>query len=124
MKVVYFSLTGNVRRFVSKLNLPSLEIQPSNPFINMEEEFVFIVPAYEREVTEIAWDFMESGQNVSLCKGIIGSGNINFDNLYIYTAKDLSKDFCVPLLDAFELFGTEKDIERIRGILSEITSFS
>src|SRR5699024_8334118 len=115
MKVVFFSLTGNVRRFVKKLaDYPSLEITQTNPFIEVNEPFVFIVPAYEKDVTEIAWDFMSTGQNASYCKGVIGSGNLNFDALYIYTAKDLARDYQLPLLDSFEYFGTSTDIERVK----------
>lgn len=124
MKVVFFSLTGNVRRFVRNLGLPNIELDQTNPFIEMNEEFVLIAPAYEPEVTDIAWDFMETSDNVEYCRGVIGSGNVNFDSLYIYTAKDLAKDFSIPLLGAFELFGTDKDIENTRRLLSEITSSS
>lgn len=122
MKVVFFSVTGNVRRFVKNLELPSLEITQTNPFIEMDEEFVFIAPAYEPEVTDIAWDFMETGKNKEFCRGVIGSGNVNFDSLYLYTAIDLAKDFDVPMLDGFEYFGTKKDIERVKGKINAITS--
>lgn len=121
MKVVFFSVTGNVRRFVKNLKMPSVELEQTNPFIEMDEAFVLIAPAYEPEITDIAWDFMETGDNRDYCRGVIGSGNVNFDSLYIYTAKDLSKDFSVPLLGAFELFGTSKDVEKIRRMLIEIT---
>lgn len=121
MRIVYFSLTGNVRRFVQRLDrFPALEITAANPFIEMEEPFVFIAPAYEKEVTDIAWDFMETGQNAKRCQGVIGSGNLNFDALYIYTAKDLAHDFAVPLLDSFEYFGTTLDQKRIEEKLYAI----
>lgn len=115
MKIVFFSVTGNVRRFVKDLaDFSSLEITQTNPFIEVNQPFVFIAPAYEKEVTEIAWDFMETGSNAQNCRGIIGSGNLNFSDLYIYTAKDLARDFDIPLLDDFEAFGTAKERERIK----------
>lgn len=121
MKVVFFSLTGNVRRFVRTLaDYPALEITQTNPFVEVNEPFVFIAPAYEKEATEIAWDFMSTADNASFCKGIIGSGNLNFDSLYIFTAKDLARDYQVPLLDSFEYFGTSKDIERIKEKINAI----
>lgn len=124
MIVVYFSITGNVRRFVKNLGLPAIEITPTNPFIEVEEEFVFIAPAYEPEVTDIAWDFMGTGNNKDYCRGVIGSGNVNFDTLYLYTAIDLARDFEAPLLDGFEYFGNKKDVQRIKERIHAITSTS
>lgn len=124
MIVVYFSITGNVRRFVKNLELPAIEITPTNPFIELKEEFVFIAPAYEPEVTDIAWDFMRTGNNKDYCRGVIGSGNVNFDTLYLYTAIDLARDFSVPLLDGFEYFGNKKDVARIKERIHAITSTS
>lgn len=122
MTIVFFSLTGNVRRFVQKLGLPAIELKPENPFIEMTESFLFIIPSYEREITDIAWDFMESENNQKHCKGIIGSGNLNFDTMYLYSAKDLAKEFNLPLLYGFEYFGTSKDIQHVKEITNALTN--
>lgn len=121
MKIVYFSLTGNVRRFVSKLGMPAIELSTTNPFLEVTEPFVLIAPSYDKEVTDILWDFMETGMNQTFCKGVVGSGNLNFDSLYVFTAKDLARDFGVPLLGAFEYFGTDRDITYIKGQLHAIS---
>lgn len=120
MRVVYFSLTGNVRRFVKKLGFPATELNETNPFLQMTEPFVLIAPSYEKEVTDILWDFMDTNQNHAYCKGVVGSGNLNFDSLFVYTAKELARDFDVPLLWAFEYFGTERDINHVKEQLHAI----
>ena len=40
MKLAYFSVTGQTRRFVSKTNLPNVEISPDDD-IEMNEPFLF-----------------------------------------------------------------------------------
>lgn len=120
MKVVYFSLTGNVRRFVEKLGFPAIELNQTNPFLKISEPFVLIAPSYEKDVTDILWDFMDTNQNHTYCKGVVGSGNLNFDSLFAYTAKELSYDFDVPFLWAFESFGTERDINHVKEQLHAI----
>jgi protein involved in ribonucleotide reduction len=121
MRIIFFSLTGNVRRFVSKLGLPSTELSNTNPFLEVQEPFVLIVPSYDKGVTDILWDFMETADNQSFCKGVVGSGNLNFDSLYVFTAKDLARDFGVPILGAFEYFGTNRDITHIKGQIYAIS---
>jgi protein involved in ribonucleotide reduction len=46
MLVAYLSLTGNVKRFVEKLSLPSVEIDPTNPFLYINESFIVVAPTY------------------------------------------------------------------------------
>lgn len=43
MKVVYLSLTGQTRRFVQKLELPTVEITPQNVFQTMNELYIIVV---------------------------------------------------------------------------------
>ena len=54
------------------------------------------------------------------CIGIVGSGNYNFANLYIFTAKDFSELYNIPIIFDFENRGTKKDIEKFKKILNEL----
>ena len=45
--------------------------------------------------------------------GIIGSGNRNFNKQFCLTAHQYSEEFGFPVLDEFELRGTEEDVIRI-----------
>lgn len=65
MKVVYFSLTGQTRKFVNKLEMDSLELTPTNPFIPVNEPYIVITPTYDKEMTEILNDFIETENNQS-----------------------------------------------------------
>lgn len=67
MKIVFFSVTGQTRRFISKLNLQSVEITPTNPFIEVSEPYILVVPTYEKEITEPVEDFLNYSVNRKIC---------------------------------------------------------
>lgn len=48
MKLAYFSVTGQTRRFVSKTDLPNVEITPDDD-LEMDEPFLLITPSYAEE---------------------------------------------------------------------------
>jgi protein involved in ribonucleotide reduction len=119
MKIAFFSVTGQTRRFIRRIHevLPdteSVEIVPDAPDIEMDEPFVLIVPTYERATTDPVWQFMSWAGNATFCRGIIGGGNRNFAGLFIYTAKDLSEDFATPVLYGFEFNGTHEDVAFVK----------
>lgn len=120
MKVVYLSITGNTRRFVDKLDMDSLELNPANPFVSIDEPYIIIAPTYEIEATESINDFIEYQNNQSFLKGIVGAGNLNFGELFVFTAKDLVKEYNSELLYSFEFSGTDKDVEAIKNILGNM----
>ncbi|MBO0475456.1 class Ib ribonucleoside-diphosphate reductase assembly flavoprotein NrdI [Vagococcus sp. DIV0080] len=122
MKLVFFSLTGQTRRFIKKLGLPSYEIDTSNPFYEMNEPFILIVPTYDIEVTEVVNDFIEYKSNQENMLGVAGGGNLNFADLFIFTAKDIARDYEVPLLYGFEFSGTDEDVKNFKKVVSEIES--
>lgn len=122
MKVVYFSVTGQTRRFIKKLDLPAYEIEPANPFFEIKEPFVLVVPTYDEEITEVVNDFLTFQTNQQQLVGVAGSGNRNFADLFVYTAKDIARDYQVPLLLAFEFSGTVEDVESFKKVVNEIES--
>ncbi|MFJ1626634.1 class Ib ribonucleoside-diphosphate reductase assembly flavoprotein NrdI [Marinilactibacillus psychrotolerans] len=120
MKVVYLSLTGQTRKFVNKLGMDLLEITPTDPFISVDEPYIVITPTYEKEVTEILNDFIETENNQSFLKGVAGGGNINFGQLFVFTAKDLARDYNVPLLHSFEFQGSEVDVKKLKKAVDDL----
>ncbi|MEG0255399.1 MAG: class Ib ribonucleoside-diphosphate reductase assembly flavoprotein NrdI [Vagococcus sp.] len=122
MKLVFFSLTGQTRRFIKKLGLPAHEIDPNNPFYEMNEPYILIVPTYDAEVTEVVNDFIEYKTNQENMLGVAGGGNRNFADLFIFTAKDIARDYNVPLLFSFEFNGTEEDVKNFRKVVSDLES--
>ena len=80
-KIVYYSQTGQTRKFVEKIkNIESLEITPDHFEIEMAEAFILVMPSYETNVHPIvidtAADFLETADNLSYCKGLFGCGKI------------------------------------------------
>ena len=120
MKVVYLSVVGNTRRFVDKLGVDALELDDLTVYTEMDEPFILITPTYEIEATDLNNDFLETGDNVKYCKGVIGAGNLNFESLYCFTAKDLEEDYGIPLLYTFEFMGSPKDVDEVKRILTEL----
>lgn len=122
MKIVYFSVTGQTRRFIKKLDLPAYEIEPANPFFEINEPFLLIVPTYDIEITEVVNDFLDYKSNKEYLRGVAGGGNRNFAELFVYTAKDIARDYHVPLVFSFEFSGTSEDIESFKKVVSEFES--
>lgn len=120
MKVVYFSLTGQTRRFVNKLDLDSYEVTETNPFYQIKEDYVVVAPTYDIEVTELINDFIEYSDNRAYLKGVAGSGNRNFADLFVFTAKDLAKKYNVPMLLEFEFSGTDLDVIHFKKEVDQI----
>lgn len=114
MLVAYISLTGNTRRFVDKLNMDSLEVNQMNPYVEVGEDYVFILPTYSDSLTDIAVEFIEYKDNKKYLKGVIGGGEKNFGINYIFSAKDLSKRLDTPLIFNFEKSGNNQDVENFK----------
>lgn len=120
MLVVYLSLTGQTRKFVKKLGYPTLELTMTNAFTEVDEPYIIVVPTYEGEVTALANDFIETGNNRAFLKGVAGGGNRNFNTLFGFTAKDLSRDYQVPLLHLFEFQGSQNDVDLLKEKVNEL----
>lgn len=139
LTLVYISLSGNTQSFVKRLSdYLALNHSIKSHQINIKElnhetfevpdPFVALLPTYleggngidhgDVEIlTNPLGDFIASHDNYKRCMGIIGSGNKNFNNQYILTAKQYSKRFGFPLLGDFELRGTQADIERLAKVI-------
>lgn len=115
------TLTGNTKRFINKLDVEDgkvLELHDGTVDTEIDEDYILVVPTYETEVTYIVNEFLDySEDNVKHCKGIIGAGNINFDSLFCFTAKDLSLEYDVPVLRMIEFTGTKQDVEYTNKII-------
>lgn len=110
MKIVFVSLTGNVRKFVGKVGIDSIELDYSNPCIQMNDHYVLVVPSYDDELTEVVSSFVKYKDNENYLLAISGSGNMNFDKEYCFNADQLSQIFNKPLINKFEFSGTEDDV--------------
>ncbi len=117
MKIIYFSVTGQTRRFIKKLGptVDATEIDPVDPLFMVNEPFVLIVPTYEDEITYPVTEFLEYANNAASLKGIVGTGNRNFAEL-------LAKKFNVPVLYSFEFNGTPTDVQNFKEAVNKLES--
>ncbi len=131
MKLVYFSITGQTRRFANKTRLEHEEILPQNPEFEVNEDFLLVVPSYADEtpgaeksmdIMDPVFEFMAYANNAQHCKGIVGTGNRNFAFLYIFTAKQLSAQFKIPIVYDFEFNGTPADVAAVEEIAARLDS--
>lgn len=125
MNIISDSITGQTDDFIAKLN-PNLidkQIELYEGFsldhLRPGEPHLFILPSYEEyphfEEALEAVEFLGTENIV----GIVGTGNINFDDLYLVTAKRLAEATGLPLLHGFEFSGTSKDVEIVEAILRQ-----
>lgn len=140
LNLLYISLSGNTSSFVTRLS-ESLELDhqvidikqkiKENAVEDLEYPTVVFLPTYleggngvdngyQEIITTPLREFLRSNGNHEKVLGIVGSGNKNFNNQYILTAKQYAEEFGFPLLGDFELRGTTADLERIRTIIHEL----
>ncbi|OMD77012.1 ribonucleotide reductase assembly protein NrdI [Paenibacillus odorifer] len=108
--VLYHSLTGNVERFVNRLNLNCVKIEKD--LIMIEPYILITYTTGFGEVPRPVKDFLTL--NGHFIKGVIGSGNINWGKHFCGAAETISKQYDVPLLHKFEQSGNANDVEKIK----------
>lgn len=121
----YSSASGNTRRFIERLGFPAerVPVGPKHGSLFMDRPFVLIVPTYSDgsgrgAVAKGVIRFLNEERNRRLLRGVIGSGNTNFGDLFCQAAKTVAAKCGVPLLYRFELLGTPEDVENVRAGLT------
>lgn len=130
MLVVYFSsVSGNTKRFVEKVGLPSARIplRRQDGELVVREPYVLICPTYgggasisnenSRPVPKQVIRFLNNPHNRNLLRGVIAAGNSNFGPDFCLAGEVISAKCKVPYLYRFELMGAEGDAARVRSQL-------
>ena len=52
--------------------------------------------------------------------GVSGSGNRNFTELFVFSAKEIAKKYGVSLIYAFEFSGTKEDVDNFEEEVREL----
>lgn len=114
MKVVYFSFSGNVRRFIKKTELTNvMEITQNNCSERIEEPFVLVTGTIGfGEVPPPVQAFLDV--NDDLLKAVAASGNRNWGQNFAKAGRSISERYQVPLLLKFEVQGTADDINEFK----------
>ncbi|MED0863753.1 class Ib ribonucleoside-diphosphate reductase assembly flavoprotein NrdI [Bacillus safensis] len=110
MIVYFYSLTGNIRRFIAKTGLggQAREIKTGEV---VEDPFVLVTPTYDfgqPPATVIEW-LKDSGD---LMVGVAASGNRNWGDGFGAAADVIAALYDVPVIAKFELAGTEEDVKQ------------
>ncbi|HCX0440197.1 TPA: class Ib ribonucleoside-diphosphate reductase assembly flavoprotein NrdI [Staphylococcus aureus] len=110
MKIIYFSFTGNVRRFIKRTELENtLEIAAENCMEPVHEPFIIVTGTIGfGEVPEPVQSFLEV--NHQYIRGVAASGNRNWGLNFAKAGRTISEEYNVPLLMKFELHGKNKDV--------------
>lgn len=143
LRIIYISLSGNTADFVNRLSqyieenyhrqVESLNIKElygktfeiNSPYVSFLPSYLEggngLDNGYQEILTTNLRHVIAHGHNAAYCYGIVGSGNRNFNKQFCLTAYQYSASFGFPVLDEFELRGTQEDIERIaeRVIVAE-----
>ena len=109
MKVVFYSFTGNVRRFVKRAELDNtLEINETNASKEITEPFIIVTSTIGfGEVPQPVQQFL--GKNHEYLKGVAASGNRNWGQNFAKAGVTISDEYNVPLLLKFEIHGNAQD---------------
>jgi len=118
--VFYSSGSGNTLRLAQKLSHSAarIPVRQSEPQLLATEPFVLIVPSYadadgKGAVPAAVVRFLNDARNRGFLKGVVGSGNRNFGDMFALGGRRVAEKCQVPLLYRFELAGTSVDIENI-----------
>jgi len=113
--VVYYSLTGNVRRFIEKTGLPAIELRPE---LIVNEPFILVTPTIGfGQVPEVVAEFLRLNQRG--LRAVAASGNRNWGPSYAGAADVISEQYGVPIALKFELAGTAADVINFREMCAD-----
>ncbi|MBM7543323.1 protein involved in ribonucleotide reduction [Weissella beninensis] len=144
--ILYISISGNTRNFIQKLTnyavdqhqrdpkaplITSTEISDLTDFKDETTDFFVMVPTYldggngidngvKELMTNTLGEYLMYHNNHQHVLGLIGSGNRNFNEQYILTAKRYAKMTNSSVIDDYELRGTPTDVMRIYKNLARI----
>lgn len=116
MLIAYDSRTGNVRRFVRKLDAETVQIDDglivNQPFIAVTYTTGF------GEVPKKVDDFLKvNGEHLV---GVAASGNRNWGQSFARSADVIAERYGVPVICKFELSGTEQDVKQFMERVEEL----
>lgn len=119
MQVVYDSKTGNVSRFVRKLDANSVRIEEN---LQMKEPFILVTYTTGfGQVPEKVLSFLE--KNHEMLKGVAASGNRNWGPSFAKSADVVSALYRVPVIHKFELDGTREDVAIFRERMKRLETY-
>ena len=105
LDVYYYSMTGNIPRFLKKCDIEGRTISgkaPAAPFVLVTNTLGF------GEVPPPVADFL--AKNGEMLVGVAASGNRNWGDNYGRAARLISRQYEVPIIHIFEMSGLASDV--------------
>ncbi len=119
MIVVFFSVSGNTKRFAERLGFDCQRIAIGQELI-ATQPYVLLTPTYSGKVPKPVADFLERPENREWIRGVVTSGNTNFGADYAKAGRTIAQIAQVPLLYSFELTGLPEDVIAVREHIERI----
>ncbi|MFS0781994.1 class Ib ribonucleoside-diphosphate reductase assembly flavoprotein NrdI [Bacillus sp. 1P06AnD] len=117
MLLVFDSLTGNVQRFVEKLDYEKT-IKITDGML-VDEPYILVTYTFDfGGVPESTAAFLE--RNGHLLQGVASSGNKVWGSNFALAADTISNQYLVPVMLKFELSGMKSDIEAFKQEVARI----
>ncbi|GGN98733.1 class Ib ribonucleoside-diphosphate reductase assembly flavoprotein NrdI [Saccharibacillus kuerlensis] len=119
MVIAYDSKTGNVRRFIEKLELPAVQIDEQ---MKLDEPFILVTytTGFGQVPDKVKLFLQKNGNQL---RGVSASGNRNWGHSFAKSADSISQTYGVPVLCKFELSGTHKDIQHFKEELNTLAAY-
>ncbi len=112
MKILYYSRTGNLEKFVKKLNNQGIKnTQEITPDLIVDEPFVLLVSTINFGEVPIEYKKFLKNNPTGLI-GVSGSGNRNWGRNFAIATDKIAKKFNVPIINKFELSGNIHDVNK------------
>jgi len=119
MNIAYTSKTGNVKRFIAKLDQQSVQI---NQDLIMDEPFVLVTYTTGfGQVPPVVTEFLQ--HNHQHLRGVAASGNKNWGDSYARSADTIAAQYQVPVVCKFELSGTERDLKIFQERVKQLETY-
>jgi len=127
MLLFYSSSTNNTKKFVTKLELPAVQINGELGADTPLAPFVLFTPTYSNGTAKGSVPKSVRAllvKHSELLVAVVGFGNRNFGELFCVGARLISHRFNVPLLHCVELAGTTDDVALVTERLEELGYYS
>lgn len=118
MLIVYYSLTGNVKRFIQKTKYTrTLTLEQAE---GINEPYIIVTGTIGfGEIPDSVKQFLD--RHSTNLMGVAASGNRNWGKNFARAGDLISITYHVPLLMKFELHGNDKDVKEFNIKVEEIS---
>ena len=114
MYIYYDSKTGNVERFIKKMQVqrPDWHFIKIEPTMTIENEGHFLTFTTKiGEIPATTDEFLQNENNNKLLKSVSSSGNRNWGQFFALAADKIQEKYGIPVLMKFELSGTSTEVK-------------